>query len=169
MAAAAPLAVGCDPPAGTSSKGLKLSVTCDMFRGEARGIEQCAVRGYPVPGAVHAQGHRGAAVAGVEQFRAQVRPGRPQRIDQPAWVFPAFLFGSGVGGRFGGAAQHAVHEAPGPGLAEDAGRGDGLGNRGVVGNAQVAQLVEADEQQRMDVLVAVAQRMREARVGGAPL
>ena len=45
MAAAAPLAVGCDPPAETSSNGLKLSVTCDMFRGEARGLPVDTVDG----------------------------------------------------------------------------------------------------------------------------
>ena len=45
IAAAAPLAVGCDPPAETSSKGLKLSVTCDMFRGEARGLPVDTVDG----------------------------------------------------------------------------------------------------------------------------
>lgn len=45
MAVAAPLAVGCQQPARRPSGGLKLSVTCDMFRGEDRGLPVDTVDG----------------------------------------------------------------------------------------------------------------------------
>ena len=38
LAGAAPLAVGCKQPVDVLAKGLKLSITCDMFRGNERGL-----------------------------------------------------------------------------------------------------------------------------------
>ena len=45
LAAAAPFASGCDVTTETPSKGLKLSVTCDMFRGAERGLPVDTVDG----------------------------------------------------------------------------------------------------------------------------
>ena len=43
--AAVPFAIGCEPTAESPPKGLKLSVTCDMFRGENRGLPVDTVDG----------------------------------------------------------------------------------------------------------------------------
>ena len=45
LAGAVPLAVGCEQPAEAPTKGLKLSVTCDMFRGDERGLPVDTVDG----------------------------------------------------------------------------------------------------------------------------
>lgn len=45
LAGAAPLAVGCEQPVDVPTKGLKLSITCDMFRGNERGLPVDTVDG----------------------------------------------------------------------------------------------------------------------------
>ena len=136
--------------------------------GEFGRVEQRAVRQHVVLRAVDANRHRRTRVVGLEEFGTVLGPGRLEGVDQPGGVFQArFVRGRRRGGS-GLAAQDPVHQRPSPRLAEQAGCGDGLGNRGVVGNAQVPELVQADQQERVHVLVAVAQGLGEARVDRAP-
>jgi len=52
-----------------------------------------------------------------------------------------------------GAAQHGVEQALGPGLFQRAGAADRFADGRVLGDAAVQQLVETDQQQRLDILV----------------
>ena len=110
----------------------------------------------------------GAGVVRLEQRRMVVGPGRAQGLDQPGRMFPAFLVRSRWCGTAGGAAEHAVDQCPGPGLAEHAGSGDGFGHRRVVGNAQVPQLIQPHQQERVHVLVAFPQGLGQSRIEVAP-
>ena len=64
-------------------------------------------------------------------------------------------------------AQAGVEQSPGPGLAEGRRGCDGFVHRRVRGHAHAAELVEPEQQQRVDILVLRLQRPREQQRGDA--
>ena len=113
------------------------------------------------PGCVHAQPHRRTRVVRGENRLRVPRPVALYRIDQPLRVIVNRL--RRLGHRGGNilaqeAAHHGIQQACELGPPQQSRRLDGLRHDGVVGNAGLRQLVEADGEQRVDHAVLRFQR-----------
>ncbi len=79
-----------------------------------------------------------------------------QRLLQPTWVGGTYhritlQLGQQLAAFALGAAQHGIEQALGPGFLQLVGATDGLADGGVGRDAGVEQLVEAHQQQRLDI------------------
>ena len=121
---------------------------------------------------VDTQGHGRAFVVHLHDTLPIVRGRRAKFFQQPCrvtqrerWIVAdKFFYFRDAAQVF---AQTGVHQPLGPGLAERLRGRDGLVHGCVRGHAQVAQLVEPGEQQRVDVLVLRLQRFFEQQRGDA--
>ncbi|MNZ84325.1 hypothetical protein D3C78_1030770 [compost metagenome] len=120
--------------------------------------------------AVDPQDHRRMGVVRRADRLELLRPGLFQRLLQPARMGQACCrievdVGQQPFALALGAAQHGVEQALGPALLQLVGAAHGLADGGVRRDARVEQLVQADQQQRLDVAVAGLERLLQQARG----